>query len=80
MTDDFFRACIDQMIDLHHPLAVLASRLPWQQLEQVLPRALHGIGARPGAAPWYWCQTCSARWAGKYDGPATSAARGCHCG
>lgn len=26
--DDFFRACIDQMIDLRHPLAVLTIRLP----------------------------------------------------
>lgn len=32
-TDDFFRSRIDQMIDLQHPLAVLASRLPWQVLE-----------------------------------------------
>ncbi len=27
-TDDFFRARLDQMIDLQHPLAVLANRLP----------------------------------------------------
>ena len=27
-TDDFFRARLDQMIDLRHPLAVLANRLP----------------------------------------------------
>lgn len=32
-TDDFFRARIDQMIDLRHPLAVLSSRMPWQQIE-----------------------------------------------
>ena len=32
-TDDFFRSRIDQMIDLRHPLAVLASRMPWQQIE-----------------------------------------------
>ena len=32
-TDDFFRARIDQMIDLRHPLAVLASRMPWQESE-----------------------------------------------
>ena len=32
-TDDFFRARIDQMIDLRHPLAVLASRMPWQKIE-----------------------------------------------
>jgi len=28
VTDDFFRARLDQMIDLRHPLAVLASRMP----------------------------------------------------
>jgi len=35
MTDtaDFFRSRLDQMIDLRHPLAVLASRMPWQELE-----------------------------------------------
>ncbi len=27
-TDDFFRARLDQMIDLHHPLVVLSNRLP----------------------------------------------------
>ena len=32
-TDDFFRARLDQMIDLRHPLSVLASRMPWQELE-----------------------------------------------
>lgn len=32
-TDDFFRSRIDHMIDLHHPLAVLASRMPWQEIE-----------------------------------------------
>ena len=29
-TDDFFRSRIHQMIDLRHPLAVLASRMPWK--------------------------------------------------
>jgi IS5 family transposase len=28
VTDDFFRSRIDHMIDLRHPLAVLASRMP----------------------------------------------------
>jgi len=28
MTDDFFRARLEQMIDLKHPLAALANRLP----------------------------------------------------
>ena len=32
-TDDFFRSRIDHMIDLRHPLAVLASRMPWQEIE-----------------------------------------------
>lgn len=36
MTDDFFRARLEQMIDLKHPLAVLANRLPWTQLEAAL--------------------------------------------
>ena len=32
-TDDFFLSRLDHMIDLRHPLAVLASRLPWQEIE-----------------------------------------------
>ena len=35
-TDDFFRARLDQMIDLSHPLAVLAQRMPWSQIETAL--------------------------------------------
>ena len=35
-TGDFFRARLDGMIDLNHPLAVLATRLPWSQLEAEL--------------------------------------------
>ena len=31
-TDDFFRSRLDQMIDLRHPLAVLVSRMPWQEI------------------------------------------------
>jgi IS5 family transposase len=38
-TDDFFRARLDQMIDLRHPLAVLANRLPWAQIEAALAPA-----------------------------------------
>jgi hypothetical protein len=35
MTDvaDFFRSSLDQIIDLRHLLAILASRLPWRELE-----------------------------------------------
>jgi len=36
MTDDFFRNRLDQMIDLRHPLAVLANRMPWQEIEACL--------------------------------------------
>jgi IS5 family transposase len=32
-TDDFFRSRLDQMIDLKHPLAVLAQRMPWADIE-----------------------------------------------
>jgi IS5 family transposase len=32
-TNDFFRSRLDQMIDLRHPLAVLATRLPWASIE-----------------------------------------------
>ena len=38
-TDDFFRARLDQMIDLRHPLAVLARRIPWPQIEAALSPA-----------------------------------------
>lgn len=36
MTDDFFRSRLDSMIDLRHPLAVLATRMPWAQLEATM--------------------------------------------
>ncbi len=35
-TDDFFRARLDTMIDMRHPLAVLATRLPWADIEAAL--------------------------------------------
>ena len=38
-TDDFFRARLDQMIDLRHPLAVLAGRMPWKRIEIALAPA-----------------------------------------
>jgi transposase, IS5 family len=38
-TNDFFRSRLDQMIDLRHPLAVLATRLPWAAIEAaVVPK------------------------------------------
>jgi IS5 family transposase len=30
---DFFRARLESMIDMRHPLAVLATRIPWAQIE-----------------------------------------------
>ena len=39
VTDDFFRARLDQMIDLRHPLVVLAGRMPWAQIEAALAPA-----------------------------------------
>ena len=38
-TDDFFRARLDQMIDLRHPLAVLAARMPRADVESALAPA-----------------------------------------
>jgi IS5 family transposase len=35
-TDDFFRARLDTMIDMRHPLAVLATRMPWSAIEASL--------------------------------------------
>ena len=36
ITADFFCNRLDQMIDLRHPLAVLANRMPWQEIEASL--------------------------------------------
>jgi IS5 family transposase len=33
---DFFRARIDAMIDMRHPLAVLATRMPWDHIESAI--------------------------------------------
>ena len=35
-TDDFFRARLDSMIDMRHPLVVLATRLPWADIEAAI--------------------------------------------
>lgn len=49
MTEDFFRARLDSMIDLRHPLVLLAARLPWGSLEEALaPKFAHQ--ARPAKA------------------------------
>ena len=35
-TPDFFRSRLESMIDVRHPLAVLANRLPWAEIETSL--------------------------------------------
>ena len=47
MTDDFFRARLDAMIDPKHALAVLTHRLPWSQIEQAVAPCF-ARKARPG--------------------------------
>jgi IS5 family transposase len=43
-TPDFFRSRLDAMIDLRHPLAVLARQLPWDRIEKALaPKFEHQI-------------------------------------
>jgi len=50
-TDDFFRSRIDHMIDLRHPLAVLASRMPWQEIEARVAQAFCRKGRSGVAMP-----------------------------
>ena len=59
-TADFFRARLDGIKDLKHPLAVLATRLPWAQLEAHLAPTWHrqsrqgvlGDGGRIAPRTW----------------------------
>lgn len=39
-TDDFFRARLDSMINMRHPLVVLATRMPWAEIEVALAPVL----------------------------------------
>ncbi len=39
-SDDFFSARLDGMVDPRHPLAVLAHRMPWSEIEAALASAL----------------------------------------
>jgi IS5 family transposase len=50
-TDDFFRSRIDHMIDLRHPLAVLASRMPWQEIEAWVAQVFSRKGRAGVAMP-----------------------------
>ena len=55
-TVDFFRARLDAMVDLRHPLAVLATRLPWLQLEAELApiwRRESRDGVLPEGEDWF---------------------------
>ena len=55
-TVDFFRARLDAMIDLRHPLAVLATRLPWSRLEAELApiwRRQSRDGVLPEGEDWF---------------------------
>lgn len=45
ITAVFFRNRLDQMMDLRHPLALLASRMHWQEIEA----SLNGPGNRGGS-------------------------------
>ena len=50
-TDDFFRSRIDHMLDLRHPLAVLASRMPWQEIEARVAQVFSRKGRAGVAMP-----------------------------
>lgn len=50
-TDDFFRSRIDHMIDLRHPLSVLASRMPWQEIEARVAQVFSRKGRAGVAMP-----------------------------
>ena len=58
ITADFFRNRLDQMIDLRHPLAVLANRMPWQEIEASLA---HLFAAKCALARRSKTRTCLAR-------------------
>ena len=75
-TDDFFRARLEQMIDLRHPLAVLATRLPWSAIERWRPTwrtersQLSGRSLRICWAHTTWSSVAAS---------ATPGARDCRC-
>ena len=64
--NDFFRSRIDQMIDLRLPLPVLASHMPWQEIEASLAhnfarkvkagKTVEDIGLFGNDAFLRWCQ------------------------
>jgi hypothetical protein len=62
-TPDFFRSRLDAMIDLRHPLAVLATKMSWSSIETTLASCssdAHAMGGWPSnsnRAP-FCCRTC----------------------
>jgi hypothetical protein len=64
-SDDFFHSRIDQMIDLRRSLAVLATHMPWQEIEASLAKQLarevkKGRSIQEGGSFWFpdrgaWC-------------------------
>lgn len=54
-TPHFFRARLDGMVDLRHPLVVLARWLPWAHIEPVLAPHFQRRRARMG---WPLFATC----------------------
>ena len=64
-TPDFLRSRLDQMIDLRHPLAVLATRLPWATIQAaVAPKLAHQ--AKP--AKWVAGADLAGAFDGEFDG------------
>jgi IS5 family transposase len=71
-TEDFFRSRLDQMIDLRHPLAVLATRLPWAAIETaVAPKLAHQ--AKP--AKRIAGEDLAGAFAGEFGGGISAAGR-----
>lgn len=56
-TEDFFRLRLGHMIDQRHPLAVRASRIPWQELEARVAQVL-AQSPRGGGGGWSY-RTCT---------------------
>ena len=51
-TPDFFRSRLDAMVDPRHPLAVLAGRLDWEQIEaRIAPLCALGERTRTQEGP-----------------------------
>jgi hypothetical protein len=75
--DNFFRARQDVMIEMHHPLAVLATRAPWTDVESSLAPRLAQVEPSKDRPLWTpprtWPALASAR-------PAAQAPKPCPFG